>query len=317
MSFSERSQWWDASFVYGQDADAVNKARTFIGGKMKVNSEGIPCLLPENKDGTYALGDNKNSWIGVALLQEIFLKEHNWIADKMAKEYKDMTDQQLFDAARMTISSLVAKIHTVDWTVELLKTNLLDVGMKTNWYGLPKALLDNKFPGAGAVYWPIPTTLAKIGQKKADNNGTPFCLTEEFAAVYRLHSLSPPGLIVGKDEEFIPLLDCVGDKGREAFRKSSERPKELFKSCLSYPCGGLYSANYPHAYRNVPPTDDAGLDLPKEDHIDLAALDLFRDRERGIMKFNDFRRYLNLKPYRSWMEMTGGNERDSRRLELM
>ncbi len=246
---------------------------------MKINSEGIPAKLPENKDGTYVLGDNKNSWIGVALLQEIFLKEHNWLADKMAKEYPDMNDQQIFDAARMVICSLVAKIHTVDWTVELLKTPLLDVGMKTNWYGLPKALLNWYIPGA--LYWPIGSLLAKIGQDEAQNNGTPFCLTEEFAAVYRLHSLSPPGLIVGKDEEFIPLLDCVGDKGREAFRKSPERPKELFKSCLSYPCGGLLSANYPHAFRNMAPTDDAGLDLPEEDHIDLAAIDLFRDRERG------------------------------------
>lgn len=312
---SERSQWWDASFVYGQDEDEVNKARTFKGGAMYASS--TPHVLPENKDGSYVLGDNKNSWVGVTLLQDVFLKEHNWIANKMAKEYPDMSDQQIFDATRMVISALVAKVHTVDWTIELLKTDLLTVGMHTNWYGLPKALAAH-YINKSALKWFPTSLLAKVGQKKANNNGTPFCLTEEFAAVYRLHSLSPPGLIVGKNEnEFIPLLDLVGNKGRESFRKTPERPREIMESCLFYPCGGLYSSNYPNAYRKIPPTTDAGLDLPEKDHIDLAALDLYRDRERGILKFNDFRRSLNLKPYRSWMELTGNNEVDARKLELI
>ena len=67
--------------------------------------------------------------------------------------------------------------------------------MITNWDGLFKA--------CGI---PIPSFLfSLIGEKKggktSNNQGTPFCLTEEFAAVYRLHSLSPPGLILGDDKE--------------------------------------------------------------------------------------------------------------------
>ena len=102
------------------------------------------------------------------------------------------------DKARIVVSALVAKIHTIDWTVELLKTKLLDIGMNTNWDGIAKAF--------GI---PIPGILSKMGEnpdKKANNQGTPFCLTEEFAAVYRLHSLSPPGLILDggdKNDEFV------------------------------------------------------------------------------------------------------------------
>lgn len=196
--------------------------------------------------------------------------------------------------------------------MELLKTKLLDIGMNTNWDGLLKA-----------IGIPIPGVLSQMGEKKgkkADNKGTPFCLTEEFAAVYRLHSLSPPGLILGdgdKNDEFIELANLLGDKGRKEMRKSKTRPKQMMKSCLHWPCGALMSSNYPNAYRNIAPTDDDGNDLAETENIDLASLDLFRDRERGILKFNEFRRQLNLKPYRTWMELTRDNEDDARRLELM
>lgn len=314
VSNSERTNWWDASFVYGNNSAQVEAARTKEGGKMVTST--IPHAMAEREDGTYIAGDNKNSWVGVALLQDLFIKEHNWVAEQIAaeasKEGKDMTDQELFEKSRIVISALVAKIHTIDWTVELLKTPLLDKGMNSNWDGVAKAF--------GI---PIPGILSKMGEnpfkKEADNQGTPFCLTEEFAAVYRLHSLSPPGLILGEDtkKEFVDLSHLVGDKGRKEMSKTSTRPKEMMKSVLSWPCGALVSSNYPNAFRNVAPTDDTGKDLPETENIDLAALDLYRDRERGILKFNEFRRQLNLKPYRTWLELTDYNEADARRLELI
>lgn len=309
---SERTNWWDASFVYGNNTSQLSEARTGKGGKM-VTSD-IPCALAERNDGTYIAGDNKNSWVGVALLQDIFIREHNWLTDKMAEENPKMTDQELFAAARVVVSALVAKIHTTDWTPQLINTRLLRIGMDTNWDGILKA----------AFGIPIYGVLSKMGMKKgkvSNNRDTPFCLTEEFAAVYRLHSLSPPGLILGDGDkkEFVELGNLIGDQGRKEMRKTNKRPKEMLKSCLSYPCGALMSHNYPIAYRNMAPTDDTGLDLPDEEsRIDLAALDLYRDRERGILKFNEFRRQVNLKPYRTWRELVGeGSEEDARKLELI
>ena len=65
------------------------------------------------------------------------------------------------------------------------------------------------------------------------------------------------------------------------------------------------------------PSDETGKNLPESRKIDLAALDLFRDRERGIKKFNEFRRDLHLRPYKSFLDLTGGNKADARKLELM
>jgi alpha-dioxygenase len=55
--------------------------------------------------------------------------------------------------------------------------------------------------------------------------------------------------------------------------------------------------------RDLEPTDDDGHEW--HDKIDLAALDLYRDRERGILKFNDLRRDLYMKPFKTYHELTG------------
>lgn len=127
-------KWWDASFLYGQTVSQVREGRALEGGKLKVN-EVHPNTIAMREDGTHAVGDNKNSWIGIDLIKELFLKEHNYICDQLSSKYKHLSDDELFGYARNIIAAMNAKIHTIDWTVELLKTNQLEVGMKINWYG--------------------------------------------------------------------------------------------------------------------------------------------------------------------------------------
>lgn len=49
------------------------------------------------------------------------------------KEYPDMNDENIFRHARLVTSAVIAKIHTIDWTVQLLKTDTLHAGMRANW----------------------------------------------------------------------------------------------------------------------------------------------------------------------------------------
>lgn len=124
-----RTHWWDASFVYGQDAEAVRRARTFKGGKLRQSQ--MPGVLPKDEDDLPRVGDSRNSWVGVALLQDIFLREHNAVADAIVDAHPELAsnDEKVFNYARLVVSAIVAKVHTVDWTVELLKTDTLRVGM--------------------------------------------------------------------------------------------------------------------------------------------------------------------------------------------
>lgn len=45
----------------------------------------------------------------------------------------DLEDEDLYRYARLVTSAVIAKIHTIDWTVELLKTDTLLAGMRSNW----------------------------------------------------------------------------------------------------------------------------------------------------------------------------------------
>lgn len=65
---------------------------------------------------------------------------------------------------------------------------------------------------------------------------------------------------------------------------------KYWQSMLRYPCGSLQLWNYPVSMRDVPVTDQAGAIREDAGHVDLAAIDIFRDRERGVPRFNDFRR---------------------------
>jgi len=296
---SFRSHWWDASFLYGQTDEQVTSCRAYIGGKLRVNTTN-PNTLP--RDDVTTTGDRKDPWVGVSILQELFLKEHNVVAELIAKNHPEIAhdDEKIFGMARLTVGALIAKIHTIDWTIELLKEPVLILGMKSNWGGSHFSAPWSKF---------MPNLFKLIGHKKASNHGVPYSLTEEFTAVYRMHALIPDELIVHTQHDgvqVVPMMELVGESGEKILRQTPTRPMEFWDSCLRYPCGNLECHNFPSTLRVLEETDFEG--RGSGNRIDMAAVDLYRDRERGVPLYNDFRQQLSLKRYKTYMEMTGGDE---------
>lgn len=72
---------------------------------------------------------------GLELLTTLFYKEHNAIADTLAKDYPTWTDQQLYDKARMITAATMAKIHTTEWTPAILPNIAVTCAMWANWKG--------------------------------------------------------------------------------------------------------------------------------------------------------------------------------------
>ncbi|XP_022773705.1 alpha-dioxygenase 1 isoform X2 [Durio zibethinus] len=303
-----RTPWWDGSAIYGVNAERMQKIRTFKDGKLKISEDG---LLLHDQDGIALSGDIRNSWAGVSTLQALFMKEHNAVCDAIKEEHPDFDDEHLYRIGRLVTSAVIAKIHTIDWTVELLKTDMLLAGMRGNWYGLLGKKFKDKFGHVGGVFLG-----GLVGLKKPVNHGVPYSLTEEFVSVYRMHSLLPDYLCLrdikaapGPNKsppltEKISMANLIGQKGEKTLSEIGFTQQIV--SMGHQACGQLKLWNYPEWLRDLIPQDIHGKDRP--DHVDMAALEIYRDRERKVARYNQFRRALFLIPISKWEDLTDNEE---------
>ena len=102
-----------------------------------------------------------DNWtIGMSFYHNLFAREHNLFVDEFRKRAKqspntdsglrnptnpkkviankNVTDDELFEAARLVVAAEIAKIHTIEWTTQLLYGEPLNLGMNSNWFGLLK-----------------------------------------------------------------------------------------------------------------------------------------------------------------------------------
>ncbi|CAI0455630.1 unnamed protein product [Linum tenue] len=303
-----RTSWWDGSGIYGNDATRLQKVREFKDGKLKIAENG---LLPHDEDGLAISGDIRNSWIGTSTLQALFAREHNAVCNMLKKEYPEMVDEELYRRARLVTAAVIAKVHTIDWTVELLKTDTLHAAMRANWYGLLGKWFKDTFGHIGD-----PRLGGLVGLKKPQNHGVPYSLTEDFVSVYRLHSLLPDELLVrdistesSPDEsppvdKKLPVPELIGSKGEKVLAEIGFNRQMV--SMGHQACGALELWNYPNWLRNIAPDDPNGRERP--DHVDLPALEVYRDRERKVPRYNEFRRRLLMIPISKWEDLTDDKE---------
>jgi hypothetical protein len=131
----------------------------------------------------------------------------------------------------------------------------------------------------------------------------PYSLTEEFIAVYRLHPLIPDNFAfraVADDSQLGGRIfpDIFGPKAKETMDAVSFH--DLFYSFgVAHP-GAVTLHNYPKFLQRFERHDGP--------LIDLAAVDILRDRERGVPRYNDFRRLLHLEVRQSFEELTENPE---------
>ena len=292
---NDNSHWWDASQIYGCDNATHTKIRTFSDGKVKVQDDG---RLPlDHETGIDLTGFTDNWWIGLSMLHALFAREHNSICDMLKGHYPGMADQELFDKARLINGALIAKIHTVEWTPAILPHPTVKLAMNTNWRGIAGEDLQDIFE-----FLNDSEILGGIVGSKADHHSAPYSLTEEFVAVYRMHALMPDdytfrSLETGEEIGQYSLPDISGRKTRPVLEQFSMA--DLFYSFgLMYP-GAVRLNNYPK-HLQLLRRDDGEI-------LDLAAVDILRDRERGVPRYNQFLRLIHKQPVKTFEELTGGD----------
>ena len=288
---NENTHWWDGSHVYGSSPAAQTSLRLFRDGKVLVSPSGRLGVDPLT--GKEITGFIENSWVGLSLLHALFALEHNAICDELKKHNRHWDDERVFQQARLVNSALIAKIHTVEWSVAILPKDITAEGLRTNWYGrfsklqnvVPSLADDDIFSG--------------IPGSPTEHHGVPFSLTEEFVTVYRMHTLMPDHFTIVSAETGAGLANAdlpelSGRRGVEFLARFS--PADLFYSFGTHHPGAVRLHNFPKFLQNF--EQDNG------ERFDLGTVDILRDRERGVPRYNRFRELLHKPPVRSFEELT-------------
>src|SRR4051794_24203359 len=177
------THWWDGSSIYGSTLEEQRRVRTGQDGKLHLTADGrLP--LPDDPaiDPTRVPG----WWTGLSMMATLFVREHNAVCDRLKAEYPDWDDEDLFQRARLVISALLAKIHTVEWTPAIISHPTTVVALRANWYGIAGERITRTFGRLSGS-----EVVSGIPGAETEHYGVAFSLTEEFASVYRMHPLLP------------------------------------------------------------------------------------------------------------------------------
>jgi hypothetical protein len=304
---TQDTHWWDGSQIYGNTKDYADALRMVddkgeLQGKLDIDDLG---LAQRDKVDRYLKydGPTGNFWVGLAILHSLFMREHNAICERLAAEYPDMSEEDVYQTARLVNVALMAKIHTTEWTPAIIAHPATVFGMHADWFGLFGERFRRCF---GRIT--TSDTLQGIPGSPTDHHGVPYSLTEEFVAVYRMHSMLPDDIDFYRVEDGkkfveykltqLTMAKLPGQKIGQVRQRLSELKSmdNIFYSFgISHP-GAITLHNYPDTLRDF---DRQGT------RIDLATIDILRDRERGVPRYNEFRRLFRLKPASTFEELTG------------
>lgn len=381
------SAWWDASQIYGHDELSASRVKRdpADSARLQLIEHYLPlldtcdprdttCATRPQWSGQESVGFPDNWNIGLSFYHNVFAREHNAFVDHVRQlqssspdadsglrspdrpdemiTWKNLDNERLFQIARLVVSAQIAKIHTIEWTTQLLYNEPLHAAMNSNWYGLFNQKEDNvskvlrrlvnrdesllsRWAGklsnvlgssdnaaasnslysvfasgagifglgnskpSGLLWWKDDkwdiTNIESDVNGGINHFGSPFNFPEEFTSVYRLHALVPDLIEYRSNDNpnevthHIPVLDTVRGDATQMMQQRGIDNWAL--SMGRQRLGVLHLNNLPAFLQNLPMPH-----LPSQSgKLDIAALDIIRDRERGIPRFNEFRRQIGLK----------------------
>ncbi|WP_201365081.1 peroxidase family protein [Dictyobacter formicarum] len=286
------THWWDGSQIYGSDEATQTSVRSGKNGKLILGGDN---LLPvDAATGIDITGVNGNWWVGLALLHTLFTLEHNAICDRLHAEYPSWSDDDLFDHARLVNAALMAKIHTINWTPAILSHPTLQVSMNGNWWGVATEKIYKLFGRISKS-----EVISGIPGSPKDHFGVPYAITEEFVSVYRMHPLLPDEISFRSavNDELIQrrtFAEVVDKQAHETLEQIC-MTDVLYSFGTSYP-GAITLHNYPRFLQQRTDLDGT--------IFDLATIEILRDRERGVPRYNEFRKLVHRPLIKSFDELT-------------
>jgi hypothetical protein len=292
-----QTHWWDGSQVYGPTPAEALALRSGELGKLRLDERG---LVPRELDPPEPdwKGRPGTQWLGLTVLHSLFMREHNAICDHLHGRYPELTDDQLYDKARLVMGALIAKIHTTEWTPAIIAHPTMVFAMHGNWWGLLGERFDKRFGRKTRSQ----VIHGLVGAPTHDH-GVPYTLTEEFVSVYRMHPLIPDEFVFRsvRDDALLSERTFLELQALEVRRLCDEVAMgDVFYSLgIAHP-GAISLHNYPRFLREF--------HRPDGEIIDLAATDILRVRERGVPRYARFREHFHMRPLTSFEQLSDDPE---------
>ncbi|WP_116367562.1 peroxidase family protein [Parahaliea mediterranea] len=373
--------WWDASQIYGFDEVSARRVLRDPNDPAKLLQSGgyLPlfascqpdCPMQSQWAGQEVTAFPANWSIGMSFYHNLFVREHNHFVAAFRSlqrthpaldsglrnpahpnaviSYAQASDEEIYQAARLVVAAEIAKIHTIEWTTQLLYDEPLYLAMNSNWFGLFNVgeanpvsrvldrILDRQRNLPSKVSSRAADQLGREGGGDRDNAiysvfasgagifglnnrmgrdwditnpddlnrgvnhfGAPFNFPEEFTTVYRLHPLLPDIIEMrsasqpNRIHSTVPVVATVRGAASGLMREHGMADWAL--SMGRQRLGLLHLQNHPLFLQNL---EMPHLGSPSG-QLDIVALDVLRDRERGVPRFNEFRRQIGLKSLSSF-----------------
>ena len=288
------THWWDASQIYGSTPQFQQAVRSGEDGKVRIDVDGF-IDIDESLLGTS--GGEDGWWLGLEVMATVFMREHNAICDRLKSAYTEWGDDMLFHKARLINAALIAKIHTIEWTPAILGHPALQIGMRANWFGLAGERVKELYGRLSAN-----EVLSGIPGSPTEHHAAPYSITEDFVTVYRMHPLIPDdyefhNLSTGTQRAY-SFDEIHGGVNSRCVLKTVGVANSVYSLGIAHP-GAVTLHNSPRFMHRFDRTDNLT--------IDLIVVDLLRSRERGVPRYNEFRRLLRLRPAATFDDISGGD----------
>jgi hypothetical protein len=108
---NEITAWIDGSTIYGSDQATADRLRSFVGGRLLIGDDNLP---PTDEAGYFLAGDVRaNENVELTSLHALFIREHNWWADEIARQNPSLSDEEIFQRARAIV---IAEIQSITFS---------------------------------------------------------------------------------------------------------------------------------------------------------------------------------------------------------
>ncbi|XP_049841937.1 peroxidase-like isoform X1 [Schistocerca gregaria] len=275
-TINSENHFIDASFTYGPNQERAYNLRKFEGGKLseqvlpdgrkvlpQVPNSMVSCSLPSNRTCFIAGDARVNQNTQLTILQNLYLREHNRVANKLSSMNPHWDDEKTYQEARRIVIAEHQHITYTEFVSQLVVTELLD-----------KFPIESNQTGYSNCY-------------KEDLR--PATLAEFTEAVFRMfHGTAQGDLLMYKD------IGCP--VGKIKINKWFNKPEIILKgnnfdqltlglsqqASTRYDSYTVYELN-----RNM-----FQADWPYGQDLDM--FDIIRGRDGGLGRYNDYRELIGL-----------------------